>query len=170
MNKKTKIIIAVVILGVIAAIVAGALYMGKSGDTQIPSQTEGVAEEAVSGTNKPEDNAAAEKQPENKDEKAEKPVATEEVKVNPTFMYFVDNSQEEATADMINELKKAYPDVVFDIKNVEKEPELLENFELVDGKTPALIMLDTSNNICGFEFMCTDKAKLEGWIKTALGQ
>ena len=71
---------------------------------------------------------------------------------------------------MIEELKAAYPDVVFDIKNVEKDPELLNNFELVNGNTPALIMLDTSNNICRFQFACADKALLEQSIKAALGE
>ena len=42
-----------------------------------------------------------------------------------------------------------------------KNPEALENFSLVKDQTPALIMLDTSNNISAIEFKCSDKDKLK---------
>lgn len=80
----------------------------------------------------------------------------------PTFMYFVSKSdaEYEKTMGIIEELKKEYDGkVVFDIKDVDKEPELKESFP-VDGETPALIMLNIHNDISGFEYRCNDKEKL----------
>ena len=51
-----------------------------------------------------------------------------------------------------------------------KNPEALENFSLVKDQTPALIMLDTSNNISAIEFKCSDKDKLKTDIDNALGK
>lgn len=97
--------------------------------------------------------------------------AVEEEKVyTPTFMYFVSNSDAdfEKTAAMLDELKKEYGDkITFEIKNIDDEPELKDNFP-VEGQTPALIMLNTSNDISAFEFQCSDKDKLIECIKNAL--
>ena len=97
--------------------------------------------------------------------------AVEEEKVyTPTFMYFVSNSDAdfEKTAAMLYELKKEYGDkITFEIKNIDDEPELKDNFP-VEGQTPALIMLNTSNDISAFEFQCSDKDKLIECIKNAL--
>lgn len=97
--------------------------------------------------------------------------AVEEEKVyTPTFMYFVSNSDAdfEKTAAMLDELKKEYGDkITFEIKNIDDEPELKDNFP-VEGQTPALIMLNTSNDISAFEFQCRDKDKLIECIKNAL--
>ena len=97
--------------------------------------------------------------------------AVEEEKVyTPTFMYFVSNSDAdfEKTAAMLDELKKEYGDkITFEIKNIDDEPELKDNFP-VEGQTPALIMLNTSNDISAFEFQCSDKHKLIECIKNAL--
>ncbi len=70
--------------------------------------------------------------------------------VKPTFMYFVTNSDLENgdTKSALEKLQKEYGEkVVFEIKNVDEDKELLENFSIVKGNTPALIMLDTSNDI-----------------------
>ena len=82
-------------------------------------------------------------------------------KVTPTFMYFVANADDnfDATNTMYTELV-----------NVDENPEALENFSLVKDQTPALIMLDTSNNISAIEFKCSDKDKLKTDIDNALGK
>ena len=178
------IIILCTAVAVVLAVVMILSFAGKDAKNDIAEQKTENADNSASKQDAnavEENNGNEEKKTENvpaQEESSAVPVQTEEVKanpeeevkVNPTFMYFVDNAQETETAAMIEELKAAYPDVVFDIKNVEKDPEILNNFELVKGNTPALIMLDTSNNICGFQFACADKALLEQSIKTALGE
>lgn len=94
-------------------------------------------------------------------------------KVTPTFMYFVANADEnfDATNTMYTELENEYKDDInFQLINVDENPEALENFSLVKDQTPALIMLDTSNNISAIEFKCSDKDKLKSDIDTALGK
>ncbi len=92
-------------------------------------------------------------------------------KVTPTFMYFVSNSDSDfdKTNAMIAELETEYSDEVkFELINVDEDAEAAENFQLVQGNTPALIMLNTDNDISALEFKCTDKDKLENDIKKAL--
>ncbi len=88
----------------------------------------------------------------------------------PTFMYFVSNSDEnkdEALA-VVNELQKEYDGMIkFDIHNIDETPEDKENFP-VDGMTPALIMLNTNNDISAMEFQCADKDKLKSDIENAV--
>lgn len=94
-------------------------------------------------------------------------------KVTPTFMYFVANADEnfDATNTMYTELENEYKDDInFQLINVDENPEALENFSLVKDQTPALIMLDTSNNISAIEFKCSDKDKLKTDIDAALGK
>lgn len=181
MNKK-KIIIAAAVVIIAAAAIAAAILNSSAPDKKNSDEAPAVSQSAAPAEKSTEE-AGAEKAPESSEaaaapektnapagaEKSPKETAEPEVKVAPTFMYFVNDDLEKETAGMIEELKKEYQDVVFDIKNVDKDPELLKNFALVDGKLPSLIMLDTSNNICGFEFMCSDKSKLEENIKKALG-
>lgn len=96
---------------------------------------------------------------------------TESTVYKPTFMYFVSNKDAdfENTNAMFEELQKKYEDdVKFNLINVDDNPEMLQNFQLVDGNTPALIMLNTSNDISAMEFKCSDKEKLEQDIKSAL--
>ncbi len=97
---------------------------------------------------------------------------TEEEKVTPTFMYFVsakDANYDEATKT-VEELQKKYDGKVnFVITNVDENPEAATNFS-VEGQTPALIMLDTTNNISAFRFKTSDMATLEADIKAALGK
>ena len=79
-------------------------------------------------------------------------------------MYFVANADDnfDATNTMYTELENEYKDKInFQLVNVDENPEALENFSLVKDQTPALIMLDTSNNISAIEFKCSDKDKLK---------
>ena len=174
MNKKS--IIAAVIIAVIGVgAVVLSMTKGKKCDDNA-SATQAVATEAASenAQNKTENEntqtAAPEKKKEdNKEEKKSESGGdnTSEAKVNPTFMYFVDNAAESETANMIASLKSKYPNVTFDIKNVDKDKALLENFQLVDGNIPCLIMLDTSNNICDIKFKCADESQLSAAIDSA---
>ncbi|MCC8160733.1 MAG: hypothetical protein LIO53_05420 [Oscillospiraceae bacterium] len=91
-------------------------------------------------------------------------------KVTPTFMYFVSNSDAdfEETNAMIEELMDEYDgDVNFDIVNIDENPEATENFP-VENNTPALIMLNTDNDISAIEFQCSDKDTLAADIENAL--
>ncbi|MBP3361420.1 MAG: hypothetical protein J6N52_11235 [Clostridia bacterium] len=184
MNKKKIIIAAAAVIIAAAAIIAvvftsSAPDKNNSGKNPSSSQStapsENAPEQATPGqspsesTQKSDTEAPAKTEAPAAGSSTEKQTAEPEEKVAPTFMYFVNDELEKETEAMITELKKEHPEVVFDIKNVDKDPELLKNFSLVDGKLPSLIMLDTSNNICGFEFSCTDKSKLEENIKKALG-
>lgn len=92
-------------------------------------------------------------------------------KVKPTFMYFYTNSEKEAVTPIIEELQDDYgKKVTFSLVNVDENPEALENFQLVSGNTPALIMLNTDNDISKFEFKCTDTDTLKADIEEALGK
>lgn len=92
-------------------------------------------------------------------------------KVTPTFMYFVSEKDADfdVTNEMLAELQDKYADEIkFNIINIDTDTEALKNFPLVDGNTPSLIMLNTSNDISAMEFKCSDKSKLEADIKNAL--
>ena len=89
------------------------------------------------------------------------------------YLYFVANADDnfDATNTMYTELENEYKDKInFQLVNVDENPEALENFSLVKDQTPALIMLDTSNNISAIEFKCSDKDKLKTDIDNALGK
>ena len=104
--------------------------------------------------------------------KAENTENKEEEKVyKPTFTYFV--SAKDAGHDdymkVLEKLQKEYKDkVVFDIKNIDENPELLNNFEIVKGQTPTLIMLDTNNDISNFLFKNGNYDELKAAIDAAL--
>ena len=125
MNKKNMIIILCTAVAVVLAVVMILSFAGKDAKNDIAEQKTENADNSASEQDAnavEENNGNEEKKTENvpaQEDSPAVPVQTEEVKVNPTFMYFVDNSQETETAAMIEELKAAYPDVVFDIKNVE---------------------------------------------------
>ena len=88
----------------------------------------------------------------------------------PTFMYFIADTDANfaATNETIEKLKKEYEGkVIFDIRNVTQDPGQLDNFP-VEGQTPALIMLDTSNNISNFLFMNGNYDDLKAAIDAAL--
>lgn len=95
---------------------------------------------------------------------------TDQKVYTPTFMYFVSASDEnfDQTNQMLEELKQTYEGKInFDIKNVDDDPQIAENYS-VTGMTPALIMLNTKNEISAFEFKCNDKDKLVQDIENAL--
>lgn len=90
-------------------------------------------------------------------------------KVTPTFKYFYTNAEKDTVMPIIDELKAEYGDKVqFDIVNVDENKEILQNFQLVDGNTPALIMLNTDNDISKLEFQCTDIEVLKADIDETL--
>lgn len=90
-------------------------------------------------------------------------------KVQPTFMYFYTNADTETVDPIIEELQDEYgKKVTFSLVNIDENPEALNNFELVKGNTPALIMLNTDNDISKFEFQCADKETLKADIEDAL--
>ena len=96
--------------------------------------------------------------------------SVEEKVYTPTFMYFVSNDDADfaKTNETIEKLKAEYNGKVnFDVKNVTDDPSLLDNFP-VAGQTPALIMLDTSNNISNFLFMNGNYDDLKAAIEAAL--
>ena len=93
----------------------------------------------------------------------------EQVKVTPTFMLFVSKSDKDYDKVMKNveELKKENGDKVkFDIVDVDENPDAKKNFP-VENQTPALIMLNTSNDICAFEFKISDMDKMKSAIDKA---
>jgi len=88
----------------------------------------------------------------------------------PTFMYFVADTDANfaQTNETIEKLKKEYEGRVnFDIRNVTQDPSQLENFP-VEGQTPALIMLNTNNDISNFLFMNGNYDDLKSAIEAAL--
>lgn len=140
MNKKTKItVIAAAAVIVLAAIIIFAAKFAQKKETAEPTDVQTHT--------------------------------TEDTKVyTPTFMYFVSNNDTgfDATSNMIEELKKEYDGRVnFEIINVDDVPEAKENFP-VDQHTPALIMLNSKNDISAIEFKCSDKQKLRQYIESAL--
>ena len=125
---------------------------------------------------KTSDDKKAEQKSESKaEQKSENNTASddtaEEKKVTPTFMFFVTKQDADYDKAMkaVEELKKAYGDKInFDITDIDEEPEAKENFALVVGNTPALIMLNTSNDISDLKMKISDKAEMEASIKNAL--
>ena len=97
---------------------------------------------------------------------------TNQEEVTPTFMYFVSNSDEDfdAAQSAVDELQKEYDGkVVFDVINIDENTEAASNFP-VQGQTPMLIMLNTSNDISAMNPKCSDKAELKAAIDAALGK
>lgn len=95
----------------------------------------------------------------------------DENKVEPTFMYFVSKSDATYDEEMksVESLKEKYDGkVVFDVKDVDEDPDSLKSFPMVEGNTPFLIMLDTNNDLCAFEPGISDKKELAKVIDGAL--
>ena len=91
-------------------------------------------------------------------------------KVTPTLMYFISNA--DATFDeeqkTVEELQKEYGDSVnFSVINIDINTEAANNFP-VQGQTPMVIMLDTSNNISAMSPMTYEKGALKEIIDAAL--
>lgn len=185
MDKKKIIIIVAAVVAVIAVVfgilAAGGIITGGNEKTssivdKVDNDKKDKGEKAEKDDVKKEENKEEKKSEEKKDEKTESSVASTDnnpvqEKVKPTFMYFVSKKDPSYDAAMqaVESLKKSYGDsVVFDIRDVDEEPDVKKNFALVDGQTPALIMLNTENNISTFEFKCSDESKLRADIENAL--
>lgn len=143
---------------------------GSDGDSSLVGDgtDSSVMSESTSGTS---DEISTSEESASSGETAESS-AEEQVEVTPTFMFFSSKSDAdyESTMAAVNELQEAYGDrIKFDLIDIDENPEAKENFP-VEGQTPVLIMLNTSNDISAFEFKITDKAKMEDTIKNALGE
>lgn len=136
---------------------------GEVQEQQADEKSEDKEEDKKEEAKKSEDKKDSKKEDKKEDKKADTKSETkentstnsntseeaEEVKVTPTFMYFVSkkDADHEKTMEIVEELKKKYKGKVnFDITDIDENPEAKENFP-VEGQTPMLIMLDTSNNI-----------------------
>ncbi len=96
---------------------------------------------------------------------------TEKETFKPTFMYFVSTTDEAFEEEMkvVETLKKDFEDeVVFDIRNVDEDPEATKSFPMVEDNTPFLIMLDSNNDLSVFKPGVVDKKELKNYIKEAL--
>ena len=108
------------------------------------------------------------KQTVNNEEKTVK-TSTGEVVKKPTFMYFVTMADlgDKTTKDSIDKLTEEFGDkVIFDIKNVDEDKKLLDNFPIVKDNTPALIMLKADGDISTFLFKTNEYDKLKSAIET----
>lgn len=195
MNKNKKIALVAAVIAVMAVLIAVVNITkkpesGRINDTSVKTEekqdhkTEETknASTNASTNNDSESTTKAEKKTDGKT--AEKAAPAEEKAVNqsaeesepaekvtPTFMYFVSKSDADYAAGLsaVESLKKEYGDKVkFEIADIDEKPELKDNFQLVVGQTPALIMLNTSNDISALEFKCTDTDTLKKDIENAL--
>lgn len=143
---KTKNIVLVAAVLILVGITAAGTYVSvqnyKKAENVLLEQSEEnseTKENMLSKYNKESENTDPEKQ--DSEKVSETKAETEEKKV-PTFLYFVseNDTDYEKALEVFEELKKEYGEKVdFQLKNVTKEPELLENFSLVKDNTPALI-------------------------------
>ncbi len=95
----------------------------------------------------------------------------ESTAAKPTFKYFIANSDAdtEKTLAVVDELKGEYGEKVnFELINIDEDAEAAQNFAIVVGETPALIMLDSYNNITAIQLQCADKDMLEREINDAM--
>ncbi len=191
MNKNKKIALVAAVIAVMAVLIAVVNITkkpesGRINDTSVKTEEkqDHKTEETknASTNNDAESTTKAEKKTDGKT--AEKAAPAEEKTVNqsaeesepaekvtPTFMYFVSKSDADYAAGLsaVESLKKEYGDKVkFEIADIDEKPELKDNFQLVVGQTPALIMLNTSNDISALEFKCTDTDTLKKDIENAL--
>lgn len=166
MKNKKVIIIAVAVFVVVGAILAATLKGNKNNTENIDNTNITTTEENASSEN----NKAEESTETTKQEETDSAETKEENTKTPVFMYFV--SESDANYDeaikVFEELKKEYEGKIeFDLRNITKNPEILDNFSLVDGNTPTLIM-DGKEGITGMQFKMTDKATLKAEIEKAL--
>lgn len=101
----------------------------------------------------------------------ENEVSEEEEEVTPTFMYFVSKKDKgyDKTIKMLDELKKKYGERVnFNIVDIDENPDAVNNFQMVNGNTPYLIMLNTTNDICALKPKISDEKTLTQEIENAL--
>ncbi len=88
----------------------------------------------------------------------------------PTFMYFAKNEElvDKTTKKTLDELSAIYGDkVIFEIKNVDADKQLLEDFPVKDN-TPALIMLDSNGDITNIMFKTNECEKLKSAVDAVL--
>ncbi len=169
MNKRVKILISIAIV-VILVVVGIFIFLPSNDNIDVPKDT---VEQNTDGTSQEEaiNNSSEENLQEEKPDADFLLEQSEgEAKVTlPTFMYFIseDDKDFEKTNEVLEKLKKEYDGLVnFDIRNVTKEPENLENFP-VEGNTPALIMLNYENDITNFLFKNGNYDDLKQAIITA---
>lgn len=132
---------------------------------ELDASPDAEKEKTAETADKPQD-ASKQKQPaeENKSD-------AKEPENKAVFMYFVTNSDldNKTTKDTLDKLKKEYGEkVTFDIKNVDEDKSLVENFSIVNGNMPALIMLNSAADITGFLPKTNDYNKLKEAVEMAL--
>lgn len=181
MNKSKKIVIGAVAAVAVVGIASAVWYFGFANkEEEPPKNAQNVSSTATAEpSGQPEESAApaesgapAQSGGASSGSAASGAAATEEpVKVTPTFMYFVTNDDlaNEAVKSTLDALQAEYADRVnFDIKNVDEDATLLERFSFVEGNTPALIMLNTANDICDIKMKNSDQDALKASIEGAL--
>ena len=97
----------------------------------------------------------------------------EEVLEKAVFMYFVTNAdlENKETKAVIEKVQTEYQeDVEIEIKNLDEDATILENFSIVTDKTPALIMLDKAGDISGIVFETNNYDELKGVIEKTLNK
>ena len=149
MEKRNKIILAAIVAVAAIAIIVAAM---------ISSKPEGKDSAIVDSNTQVTQNTEPTEEPE---------------KVTPTFVYFV--TKEDATTDAflatVEKLKGEFEGKInFDLRDLDANPEEKENFALVVGNTPAVIMLDIYNNPCAFELANPSEDALRATIQKALGE
>lgn len=91
-------------------------------------------------------------------------------KVTPTLMYFISNSDQTFDEEnkVMEELKNEYgDDVNFNVINIDENTEAANNFP-VQGNTPMVIMLNTTNDISAMSPQTYEKDALKEIIDAAL--
>ena len=130
-------------------------------------EAEKESEPETTATPKAESTPAPTAQPSTAPQESSQPEKTEETVKKPTFMYFVTN--DDLNSEVIEKLKNEFGEkVTFDIKNVDEDAEVLENFSIVNGNTPALIMLNKDADISNFLFKTKDYETLKKAIEQTL--
>lgn len=171
MKISKKLIIAIIGILLIVLVLAVAFISGgkdKSDNSSGKNAKETITEtatEAEKETKEEKSEISAEKKDETKTE-----VADETLK-QPTFMYFVTNSdlKDAKTKEMLEKLQAEYKEkVTFEIKNVDEDKKLLENFSIVDGNTPTLIMLNAESDISNILFKTNDFDVLKNAIDAVM--
>lgn len=172
-----KLVIFISVLSMAASLCACGKKEHNSALVGNGSKTEATAEPKSESSSDKKENAKDEKKAESAQNNDKSNVApsdnkpTEEPeKVTPTFMFFVSKKDSDYDKAMkaVDELKKSYDKKInFDIVDIDENPDAKNNFP-VEGQTPTLIMLNTSNDISAFEFKISDKDKMENAIKNAL--
>ncbi len=146
MEKKNKIILAAIIAVAVVAIIIAAMVSSKPAD-----DGSAVVNNSTATTQN----------------------ATEAPKVTPTFVYFVSKNDAAYASftETVEKLKTEYEGQInFDLRDIDADPTIAENFAFVVGNTPALIMLNTSNDISAIELANPDEAKLRAAIEAALAE